>query len=226
MKNPIFEPSGWSRGWADYALNIYTGCTAGCWFCASPTRQHKELDEFSKNVRERDGLEYALSAQLAEWREAGLPPRRVMLCPDCDPYPPGVDTRATRHCIQLIKSAGYRVSILTRFPNMRDVDLFGEGDEYGITISDKPRTETEKAKIYGMYRRLIDISQSSGCRTYIAFAPVFVPGWVLQAICALSADRYIVAKPLRLPAKYDWQSFREKAQERAEERGKRLTVIE
>ena len=48
MKPPIYKPSGAALEYGDLALNIYTGCNHGCYYCFAPNVLHKTREAFAK----------------------------------------------------------------------------------------------------------------------------------------------------------------------------------
>ena len=42
---PIYKPKGAAKEYGDYAINIYTGCPHGCFYCFAPTVLRKERQQ-------------------------------------------------------------------------------------------------------------------------------------------------------------------------------------
>lgn len=44
---PIYEPSGAAKEYGDLAINIYTGCPHGCFYCFAPSvlRRDRLIDD-------------------------------------------------------------------------------------------------------------------------------------------------------------------------------------
>lgn len=76
MRDPIYEPRGAAREYAELALNVYEGCTHGCAYCYAPAVMRKTRDDFAK-CRYRSGLVKALDRQLSR---GGFDGRTVHLC--------------------------------------------------------------------------------------------------------------------------------------------------
>lgn len=90
MKNPIYKPKGAAGEYAEYALNIYTGCPHGCSYCYVPSVLRIDREKFHSDVRPRPGIIEAIEKQLAKGDIVG---QTIMLCFACDPYPIGCDRR-------------------------------------------------------------------------------------------------------------------------------------
>ena len=107
---PIYQPSGKAREYADYALNLYTGCPNGCDYCYAPSVLRKSPAEFAIDAHPRTGIVEAARRQLAREDFGG---KLIHLCFTCDPYPTGMPTMITREAIEAIHEAGAFVQLLT-----------------------------------------------------------------------------------------------------------------
>ena len=52
---PIYKPKGKAAEYGEYALNIYTGCPHGCYYCYSPNVLRKDRNVFHSEVEPRKG---------------------------------------------------------------------------------------------------------------------------------------------------------------------------
>lgn len=179
IRNPIYRPKGKAAEYADYALNIYTGCTNGCTYCYAPRVLRKTRDQF-EDVKVREGLIEGLHKQL---ESGSYRSKTVHLCFTCDPYPSGIDTAPTREVIKELKAAGCHVQILTKNPNesMRDWDLLDSEDWIGTTItgarqwfiegvSEEPFAEGEHLRLYAL-----EEAKVQGFRTWVSCEPILCP---------------------------------------------------
>ncbi|MDR2436965.1 MAG: DUF5131 family protein [Endomicrobium sp.] len=164
MTNPIYEPKGAAYEYADYAINIYTECPHGCWYCYARKMAERFGGEWTGNVKPREGILEALEKQLSKGK---LKNERVHLCFGCDPYPRGHDTSITREIIKLIKNSGNNVQILTKNIERaeRDFDLLDSNDWIGITLTgEETHSPIDKYFLEMAYNRNI-------C-TFISFEPI------------------------------------------------------
>ncbi len=204
MKDPIYQPKGAAREYGEYALNIYTGCPHGCWYCYAPSVLHKDRSGFHANVEPRPGIVEAVKKQL---EKTGMMGKTVHLCFTCDPYPTGYDTKMTRDIIQLLKSTGNHVQILTKGDGSRDFDLLDDADWYGVTITgDEYAIERD--------RRLESLrdAKEAGIKTWCSFEPVLNPEsvlWILTTSCPGYFDRVKIGKLNyhKPPVPINWGEF-------------------
>jgi len=136
MKPPIYKPSGAALEYGDLALNIYTGCNHGCYYCFAPNVLHKTREDFAI-VEPRKDIVNEVRKQLEKEQITG---KLIHLCFACDPYPADIDTTPTREIIKLLKAYGNHVQILTKGGRRaeRDFDLLDENDWFGVTYCGYP----------------------------------------------------------------------------------------
>ncbi len=138
MNKPIYQPKGRAREYGDYAINIYTGCNHGCFYCYARKMAErytpKDCGCGFNSPQARPGIVEAVKRQLEREKIAG---KLIHLCFTCDPYPADIDTSPTREIIKAIKGSGNYVQILTKggYRAERDFDLLDGNDWYGVTIS-------------------------------------------------------------------------------------------
>ena len=179
IRNPIYKPKGKAAEYADYALNIYTGCTNGCTYCYAPRVLRKTREEF-ECVKPREGLIEGLRKQLESGAYKG---KTIHLCFTCDPYPYGIDTRPTRSVIEELKRAGCHVQILTKNPNAsrRDWDLLDGEDWIGTTITgarhEEPFAEVGYLRLYAL-----EEAKAFGFHTWVSCEPILRPCQILDLI--------------------------------------------
>lgn len=215
MKPPIYVPKGAAKEYGDLALNIYTGCPHRCYYCFAPGVLHKEREAFHSIVEPRPGIVEEVKKQLEKEQITG---KLIHLCFTCDPYPTGVDSSATREVIQLLKSFGNHVQILTKGDGTRDFDLLDENDWYGITISSadnnlagaaEPGAIDPAARLMGLL-----VAKKSGIKTWVSFEPVIDTDSVLAVIGQYyqAFDRVKIGKLNYHPSDINWAEFGREAQ--------------
>lgn len=183
MNKPIYEPRGRAREYGELAVNIYTGCNHGCFYCYAPAALRKSRNAFA-DVQPRTDIVKAVWRQIDREEITG---KTIFLCFTCDPYPADIDTKPTRAIIQAIKGNGNRVRILTKAPSrtVRDWDLLDDGDEIGTTITGPTGWSREhEPKADDTERRLLTLesAHASGLKTWVSLEPVFFPGLVYKVI--------------------------------------------
>ena len=226
---PIYVPKGAAKEYGDYAVNIYTGCNHGCYYCFAPQVLHKERELFRQNVEPRAGIVDALRYQLDKEQITG---KLIHLCFTCDPYPaPPVDTTATREVIHTLKQAGNHVQILTKAAEKaeRDFDLLDGEDWFGITYAGYPDGDSmftsPKAEpgASPVACRLATLQRAhyAGIKTWISMEPVLDAGNVLRFIGlgVNYVDRYKIGKLNYHPSDTNWKEFGEHAEAICKERG-------
>lgn len=183
MNKPIYEPRGRAREYGELAVNIYTGCNHGCFYCYAPAVLRKGKEAFAE-VQPRAGIVEAVKRQIERENITG---RTIFLCFTCDPYPADIDTAATRAVIQAVKESGNHVRILTKAPSRarRDWDLLDSGDAFGVTVTGPTGWSREnEPKADPTERRLLDLEEAHarGLKTWVSLEPVFFPGLVYKII--------------------------------------------
>ena len=215
MKPPIYEPAGKAKEYGDLAINIYTGCTHGCYYCFAPNVLHKTKEAFSTNVMPRVGIVEEVKKQLDNERITG---KLIHLCFTCDPYPAEIDTTATREIIKLLKDSGNHVQILTKGGERadRDFDLLDENDWFGVTYcgyDDGTLFVQQKSEPFAApeIERLesLSIAHKQGIKTWMSIEPVLNEVSVLNflELNPYYIDRYKIGKLNYHHSAIDWKKF-------------------
>jgi DNA repair photolyase len=228
MFRPIYEPRTRAKEYADLAINIYTGCSHGCFYCFA----RKNFERFHPNedfadVKPREDIVEATKRQLSGGKYKD---KKIMLCFTCDPYPALIDTMPTREVIMAIKEAGAHVQILTKGGDRarRDFDLLDSKDSFGITLSclsDKMSKSNEPyaASPAERFLTLQDVAKL-GVKTWVSFEPVLSPSEVLESIKTLpslvSTDTLLkIGKLNHIKIEIDWKEFGLEAERICKENG-------
>ena len=225
MKPPIYKPSGAALEYGDLALNIYTGCNHGCYYCFAPNVLHKIREDFAI-VEPRIDIVNEVRKQLEKEQITG---KLIHLCFTCDPYPADIDTTPTREIIKLLKEHGNHVQILTKGGRRaeRDFDLLDKYDMFGVTYCGYGPTEFVKnphEPNAGMPMvRLLTIEKAREERigTWISFEPVLNAKdvlYVLENDVALNTAVKI-GKLNYHPSSINWHDFGRKAEAICKRRG-------
>lgn len=231
MTNPIYIPQGRAREYGEYAINIYTGCNNGCYYCYAPRtlRVPSALFNMARlRVDDSGTVVEAVQRQLWQWGKKGMRGKRIALCFTCDPYPNEkfihpttgkiwtVDTTPTRDIIRLIKNSGNYVQILTKNPTTRDFDLLGENDWFGITLTgrdedaaiNEPRAMKTSDRIMTLYD-----AEIAGINSWVSFEPVLDPEFVYEMIEQLPPVKlYRIGKLNYYPSDINWGDFGRKVE--------------
>ena len=225
MKPPIYKPSGAAPEYGDLALNIYTGCNHGCFYCFAPNVLHKTREDFAI-VEPRKNIVEEVRKQLEKEQITG---KLIHLCFTCDPYPADIDTKPTREIIKLLKSYGNHVQILTKGGRRaeRDFDLLDENDRFGITFAGyadgldvistfyEPNAASPTERVMSLKN-----ARTRGIKTWISFEPVLCAENVLLELEHVPTDVEVKIGKLNYhPSSINWHDFGHDAEEICKRRG-------
>lgn len=213
---PIYKPKGAAAEYSEFALNIYTGCPHGCFYCYCPNVIHKDRERFHEIVEQRTDIVEATKRQI---EREGITGKTIHLCFVGDPYPYKHDSSVTREIIGILKHYGNHVQILTKNGHdaKRDFDLLDSDDWFGITwagyedadfMNDmSPSTEPGAGTLIG---RLLALQYATirGIKTWISFEPVLNAKSVLDMIEVCDyVDLIKIGKLNYHPSSIDWKKF-------------------
>lgn len=206
VKPPIYEPAGKAKEYGDLAINIYTGCTHGCYYCFAPNVLHKTKEAFSANVMPRTGIVEEVRKQLEKEK---ITDKLIHLCFTCDPLPMGVDTSATRDIIKLLKDSGNHVQILTKSDCVRDFDLLDENDWFGVSLTGATQEQEPNAASHRDRIIALAIAKDNGINTWVSFEPVVNAEYVYDCLHENHRlfDLVKIGKLNYHPSDIDWQDF-------------------
>jgi DNA repair photolyase len=184
----LYTPSGKAGEYANngYAANCYQFCPHGCVYCYVPACLYMTREQFRQpSVPKKDVLA-RLEKDLAK---AGKLDEPIFLSFANDPYPPQeADLGITRRAIELIKSSGNNVRILTKGAILasRDFDLLGKGDEFGVTLTlnNAICSEIWEPGAPDCYARLryLEYAHTIGIKTWASCEPVIFTEQTLDLI--------------------------------------------
>lgn len=214
IKKPIYEPTGKAKEYGDLALNIYTGCPHRCPYCYAPRVLKKDKEDFHSHIEPRAGIVETTKRQLEGQHITG---KTIHLCFTCDPYPTGYDSTTTREIIKLIKDSGNNVQILTKGNGVRDFDLLGSDDWFGVTITGGEAPE----KLHDLSVQLIQAKAIYGISTWVSFEPVIDADAVLDCLrCGAKAvDKIKIGKLNYHKSDINWRVFGVEAEKICIEQG-------
>lgn len=184
----IYHPKGKAGEYADYAVNLYNGCSHGCTYCYAPACMHKTKEQFSEPGLRKDLLKN-LEDDLKYLSTCPQKPESIFLCFSCDPYQPIEDKyQITRQAIQLLHSAGINVMILTKggLRAIKDFNLLTSKDQFGVTLTCSNGFESLKWEPLAALPndRILSLHEanSRGIRTWVSLEPVLNPSDTLEII--------------------------------------------
>lgn len=240
---PIYKPKDRAGEYAEYAINIYTGCSNGCTYCYAPRVLRKSREDFERNVNIRGGsmleLIEALEKQLASGAYEG---KTIHLCFTCDPYPAKVIHDPTTEVIGALKNAGCHVQILTKNPtaSMRDWGLLDGDDWIGSTFSGadpwyagypndepyllmEPWAENEAARY-----KALKAAKAAGLRTWASCEPVIQAKQIYHLIALDGEDNPIdlfkIGKLNHVKNYTDWAAFGNRAEALCKKHGRNYVI--
>ena len=228
---PIYKPKGAAGEYAEYACNLYNGCTHGCTYCYAPAILRKDRKEFNRKSELRPGVLEALEKQLKTGQYKG---KRILLSFTSDPYQLAhYMDNGTRSAIELIKKYGANFSILTKggFKADEDSDLYDDGDRYGASLTFINECDSRKWESRGeepLCRiSYLESMSAVGITTWASLEPVIDP---LQSLALIHASHHCVeefkiGKANRIKGvNVDWHRFANEAVELCEKLGAKYYI--
>lgn len=230
----IYKPYGKAGEYADYAVNLYNGCSHGCVYCYAPMIMHKSKDEFTKPEQRKNLLDN-LQKDIEYLSTRKEKVNSVFLCFTCDPYQPIEDKfQITRQAIQMLHNAGINVMILTKggFLAQRDFDLLSHKDQFGVTLTCLTVQDSDKWELHASSpgARMATLSQAHalGIRTWVSLEPVLNPETALEIIrlTHTCVDMYKVGilNYHPLTQTIDWKKFGIEAKQLLDSLGKKYYI--
>lgn len=180
----MYQPKGRALEYADYAINIYSGCNFGCTYCFVPQVLHMDRSQFHTQCKVRDDLLAKVEHDAKQSK--GL---KVLLCFTCDPYQDiDVELEATREVMKILNRYDVNWSVLTKggMRATRDFDLYKPGDSFGSTLT---FFTTKDSELWEPHARdpqnrvmAIHAAHKQGIRTWVSLEPVIDPDQTLDLI--------------------------------------------
>ena len=195
----LYQPSGRANEYAEWALNVYKGCSHGCVYCYAAGMAARfgqaTREEFHQNVT----IKKTFSLDQLKREAKRLAPKinsRVLLSFSTDPYQPIESTlHLTRQCIEILHAEGINVQILTKDPlraMMLDRNILTGRDALATTLTlhttKNPttwRTPTILEPGAPMYEDRvtgIKIAHKAYIPTWVSLEPVIYPADSLNII--------------------------------------------
>lgn len=212
----IYRPKGKAAEYADWALNIYSGCTHRCRYCYAPLVLRMNRARFHSEGKPRKDFIRKLESEVSR---LDVPDNcQVLLSFTSDPYQPAEKTElVTRETIQILHDAGFFVCVLTKAPTLayRDIDLYMKGDAFATTLtfpSDRfeesvqwePLAELPHQRIMGL-----KAFKAAGVETWVSLEPVLDVDAVFEVVHETHqfVDLYKVGKLNYMENNIDWGVF-------------------
>lgn len=169
----IYEPTGKAREYSPLALNLYNGCVHGCVYCYVPSVVHKNRDEFTSSVNERENIFEAVRKDCKNWVGEKY---QVLLCFTCDPY--AVNTGLTRKVVVELRGSKFPVAILSKgFDKIEnDFEYFDSGVKIGSTLTfmsdEMSRRYEPGAALPNRRLEVLREWHKKGGKTFASFEPI------------------------------------------------------
>lgn len=184
----IYKPSGKAGEYADYAVNLYNGCSHGCVYCYASMIMHKTKEDFAK-VGQRKNLLENLQKDIEYLSTCPQKVNSIFLCFTCDPYQPiEQEYKFTHQAIELLHQVGISVMILTKAGKLplRDFDLLTNKDQFGVTLTlleDEDSIKWEPNAALPCDRMAaLKVAHDHGIKTWVSLEPVINPEATLDLI--------------------------------------------
>lgn len=196
MKNPvIYTPRGAAREYAEWACNVYRGCTHGCSYCFGPSVGHATREEFLKAQTRGPDFLQRVEADAKRLSQDGKIGFQVHLCFTTDPYQEFESAlHITRDTVKILHKYGLSVAILTKGGRrlLPDIGLYGPMDAIAATMTYATKEDTlreEPCTAMPQERwEVLKIAHEHGVPTWISCEPVLDPAQTLYLINMMSKD--------------------------------------
>jgi DNA repair photolyase len=198
----IYPPDGKAGEYSRWALNLYRGCTHGCFYCYGPGAAFRSQKDFFADPVEMKNVLSKLDRDRHVFKAEGHT-GPVLLSFLSDPYQPvETETRLTRRAIELLKDAGISVNILSKagLRATRDFDLLDPNDWVGttLTFSNESQSLKEEPKAGTPMERVeyLRTAKERGLKTWVSIEPIVDPVQALQMIemTMLYCDHFKIGK--------------------------------
>ncbi len=211
----IYKPRGAALEYSDLALNIYSGCPNGCFYCYVPGCLRRTKIDFHRVFTPRKDIINKTQRDLIDMKEL-RDKREVLLCFTCDPYPGECeDNRTTQRILELFKAYNQPFQMLTKggMKAARDFHLYKKTDKYAVTLTCDNEVDSLKyeprANLPDDRIRSLRKAKEKGIETWVSFEPVLDPEQVytLYEQTKDVVDLYKVGKLNHYKAEIDWHKF-------------------
>ena len=183
----IYVPKGKAREYSPLALNIYSGCDHGCYYCYVPRILRKSNANFLEVSQRKDLLKNVeKDCQQLEDKD------QVLLCFTGDPYCHYNDeVKQTREVLKILLKYQIPVAVLTKGGNrcLQDIDIFqqfGNQIKIGATLTMfdeiKSKEIEPNAAVPTDRIETLKILHNKGIKTWVSIEPVIYPEQSLKLI--------------------------------------------
>ena len=188
----IYEMRGNSAIFAEFGLNLYSGCAVGCRYCPSPWVRRLSWDRWTSGARPRRNILYltrSRSESLAgqSGRDPGLPRGRSLSIRGVGP----ADAKA----LLILEQYHLRVQVATMcgMRSVRDFDILARNHwKYATQIffrSESLREEWEPGGAPIAERiQAVREAHAAGLYTWVKVSPVAYPAELIDVVESLRAD--------------------------------------
>lgn len=208
--NIIYSPRGNAREYGALACSVYLRCTFACTYCYCPEALHVSREDYHQKPEPRPLFLEKLTKDAAKLKGSKEP---VFLSFVGDCYQPAEEEyELTRQAIKILHAQDIPVNILTKggLRAMRDFDLLGPGDQFGVTLTcaedDVSRKWEPGAALPSDRITSLMVAKSKGIKTWASLEPILNPvaaKWLIEATFPV-VDCWRVGKMNHLELPLDW----------------------
>lgn len=211
----IYEPKGQAREYSELALNLYRGCSHGCYYCYAPACLRMQKHEFHNFPKQRKSIIQQLQKDLIEM-DLKKDNRCTLMCFTSDPYQGDNDFNIiTQQAIKLFRAYNKPFQILTKggLNAARDFYLYSKKDLFATTLTydnAKDSIENEPFAAIPEHRiQAIKKAKMHGITTWVSFEPVIIPEQTFNLFYQTKdfVDKYKIGKINYSKSDVDWKSF-------------------